>query len=133
MGVDVIASRTPPLDRDSDEFGDLSDEDRDAFRAADIDLHQTADPGTFWGWERWQLVREVHPGEVADPDRSDVGLEWISTGTVRDIATGFDACDAEDLLRRAGMAERLDSDVVEGLRRFFRVCADRGLGVIYWY
>ncbi len=49
MGVDVIAPRTPGRDRGSDQFQDLTEDDLDAFRRADIDMHQVAGPGTFWG------------------------------------------------------------------------------------
>ena len=133
MGVDVIAARTPGRDRESDDFQDLTDDDLDAFRRADIDLRQLASPGTFWGWERWQLVREVCPGELSDPAWSDVGLEWVPPDKVREIADGFDHGNTAKLLGSADLSDTIDATVVEGLRRFFRVCADRGLGVIYWY
>ncbi len=49
----MIAARTPGRDRDSDQFHDLTEDDLDAFCRAEIDMHQLAGPGTFWGWERW--------------------------------------------------------------------------------
>lgn len=133
MGVDVIAARTPGRDRDSDQFQDLTEDDLDAFRRAEIDMHQVAGLGTFWGWERWQLVREVCPGEISDPEWSELGLEWVAPDTVHDIALAFEQCDASELLRTADLSDNVGVAVVDALRRFFRVCADRGLGLIYWY
>ncbi len=76
-------------------------------------------------------MREVCPGEISDPEWSDVGLEWVPPDTVRDIAVALEQCDASELLRTADLSGTIDAAVVDALRRFFRVCADRGLGLIY--
>lgn len=133
MGVDVIAARTPGRHRDSDQFQDLTRDDLDAFGSAAIDMYQVAGPGTFWGWERWQLVREVCPGEISDPEWSDLGLEWVAPDKVHEIAVAFERCDASELLRTADLSDTIDVAVVDALRSFVRVCTDRGLGLIYWF
>jgi hypothetical protein len=96
-------------------------------------MRQVAGPGTFWGWERWQLVREVCPGEISDPESSDLGLEWVPPDKVHDIAVAFEHCDAIELLRTADLSGNIGVAVVDALQRFFRVCADRGLGLVYWH
>lgn len=140
MGLDVYASRTPWFGDDDDEIdGDLTWCDKRAFRRAKIDIGQLNEPGTFFGRSHWQLVQRAC---------DDVGLElgydlwdhdvhadlpWINAATVRLIADALDRCNPHEVAAAAsGLWREFTPDHVEGFRRFFRVCATRGLGLIYW-
>jgi hypothetical protein len=67
---------------------------------------------------------------------ADVGLgrEWISPEEVREIWEAFERAD-EDAVAEASRDDHYPVTVeeVEQLRAFFRVCADRGLGLIGWW
>ena len=60
--------------------------------------------------------------------------EWLPPETVAEMADRLDACDPDTA------RERLDLDAdfipspgeIRGLRTLFRICADRGLGIIGW-
>lgn len=134
MGLDVYASRTPWQGRDDEDVsGVLSRHDRRAFRRAKIDLGQFAEPGTFWGRDYFRLVRCAYPATDIFDEDVPTDLPWINAATVRKIAKALEACDPQQVAAKASSSRHeFTVDHVEGFRRFFRVCAKRGLGLIYW-
>jgi hypothetical protein len=121
MGLDTYASRTP---------GDvnLSDEDEKAFEGIELCGGMfSGDGGSFRG--------KVYSDVVAHVSGVSLYEEWIPPETVRDMAEAFDRCDPETVERdmaENGVYETTASEV-RNLRSFFRICADRDLGLIGWY
>ena len=123
MGLDTFASRKP-------DDVELSAEDERAFAQAAIELC-----GGMWsGGDGASSFRGKVYIDVVDRV-AGVWLtrEWIPPDEVRDIAAAFERCDPERLAdESAGDAYPVTGFEVEELRRFFRLCADRGLGLIGW-
>jgi hypothetical protein len=123
MGLDTYASRTP---------GDvnLTDEDERIFEEAGIELCGgmfSGDGGSFRG--------KVYSDVVAHVSGVSLYEEWIPPETVREMAEAFDRCDPEAVERdmaEDGVYETTASEV-RNLQRFFRICADRGFGLVGWY
>jgi hypothetical protein len=122
MGLDSFARRSPEDD------GDLSAEDVDAFGAAGIELCGgvvSGSDGSFRGKVYFWLVLGV-TGE-------DLYEEWIPPDRVRRMYEAFRDFDPEsydgDYDERFGDIE----EQARNLREFFRVCAERGLGIeAFW-
>ena len=124
MGLDTFASRSA---------GDveLTAEDEQAFAEAGIQLC-----GGMWsGGDGAASFRgKVYLAVVDRVAGVWLTQEWIPPGEVRDVAAAFERCDP------AGVVEASQHDAhpvsefeIEELRRFFRLCADRGLGLIGWF
>ena len=123
MGLDSYASRSPG-------DVDLTVGDEQAFMAAGIQLCGGMVSGDDSSSFRGKVYLDV-VDRVAD---ASLMAEWIPPEEVRAIAAAFDRCDP------ARVAEESKDDhypatqaEVVSLRRFFRVCADRGLGLIGWW
>jgi len=120
MGLDTYAARSAA--------GDLAQEDEQAFDLADIQLcggMHSGTGGSFRGKVYSAVVKHV----------SGVSLyeEWIPPDTVLAMAEAFDRCDPEAVESQlAGTARATTAFEVRELRRFFRICADRGLGLVSW-
>ena len=124
MGLDTYAA-TPP------DGGELSEGDIKAFREADIQLCGgvfSGNSGSFRGKVYDLLILQV----------TGVSLyqEWIPPDVVRAMAQAFDQCDPQDVAEqmrgRGGRREWSAAEVIE-LRTFFRVCAERDLGLVNWW
>ena len=123
MGLDTYASRSP---------GDieLTVGDEQAFMVAEIQLCGGLQSGEGGSSFRGKVYLDV-VDRVAD---ATLMAEWIPPEEVREIAAAFERCDA------ARVAEESKDDhypatetEVVNLRRFFRVCAERGLGLVGWW
>jgi hypothetical protein len=121
MGLDTYAARTP-----ADE--ELSEEDAKAFEGAELHLcgglnSGHGDDGSFRGKVYGDTVEEV----------TGVSLyqEWIPPETVEKMADAFEQCDPEAVAREDASGPRAGE--IRDLAKFFRICADRGLGLIGWY
>ncbi|MHB8958938.1 MAG: hypothetical protein ACYDAN_04860 [Candidatus Limnocylindrales bacterium] len=58
---------------------------------------------------------------------------WTPPEQVRGIAAAFERCNPIRVVEASqGDAHPVTGSEVAELRRFFRVCADRGLGLIGW-
>ena len=124
MGLDTYAA-TPP------DGGELSEGDIKAFREADIQLCGgvfSGNSGSFRGKVYDLLILQV----------TGVSLyqEWIPPDAVREMARAFDESDPEAVAqqmqgtgRRHGWSA---AEIIE-LRKFFRVCAERNLGLVNWW
>jgi hypothetical protein len=120
MGLDTYAARSPE--------GDLREGDEQAFDRADLQLcggMMSGSGGSFRGKVYSDVVEHV----------SGVSLyqEWIPSETVRAMAEAFDLCDPEavesEMAREVHATSALE---VRELRRFFRICADGGFGLVGW-
>lgn len=123
MGLDTYPSRGP---------GDieLTAEDRLAFEQAAIELC-----GGIWSGDGGASLRgKVYLDVVERVAGVSLLSEWITPEQVRDIADAFDHCDPAEVVgeARSDRYPVAEIEVLE-LRRFFRVCGDRGLGLIGWW
>jgi hypothetical protein len=123
MGLDTYASRSP---------GDikLTAEDRLAFEQAAIELCGGIMSGDGGSSFRGKVYLDA-VDRVAD---ASLGAEWIPPEEVRDIAAAFERCDPARVVADSKDDRYPVSEVeVRELRRFFRLCAERGLGLIGWW
>jgi hypothetical protein len=123
MGLDTYASRTE---------GDveLTPEDEEAFTKAGIELCGGMYSGEGGSSFRGKVYLDV-VDRVADVWLSQ---DWIPPEEVRRIWVAFERAD-EDVVVEESKGDHYPVTVeeVENLRAFFRVCAERGLGLIGWY
>jgi hypothetical protein len=121
MGLDTFASRV-------EGEREISAEDEQAFAGVELcGGMYSGNGGSFRGKVYDDVVRHV----------TGVGLYqlWIPPETVREMAAAFDACDVAEVAEESeewGYGTATEHEVAE-LRRFFRICADRGLGLIGWW
>ena len=120
MGLDTYAARAP----DDEELGE---EDEQAFEEAGILLCRGLNSGhggdgSFRGKVYSYTVEEVTGVSLYE--------EWIPPKTVEKMADAFEQCDPEAVAREdaSGPCAR----EIRDLAKFFRICADRGLGLIGW-
>lgn len=116
MGLDTLAMRgpdTPP-----------TAEDLAAFDAAGVRLCECDGESTFRGKVHWEAVYEA-TGQVLPPEG-----RWAPAAIVRRMADRLEVADAFEVAERtnAPVAE-VERDLRE-LARFFRVCAERDLGLL---
>ena len=112
MGLDNYAARSPD--------GDLTDADLKAFEAADIHLGQGSHG--FRG--------KLYEGLITDVTGVSLYEEWIPPEMVRQMWVALERCDPEEVTKdRFYQASSTPSAVIE-LRKFFRVCAERNLGLV---
>ena len=120
----VSAARTP------NPWG-LTDDDVAAFNAAAPDLcggMYSGGDGSFRGKVYVELVRMV--------TGVSLNQEWIPPETVRFMADAFEDTDPEQTTARFEEERRYGDCSPEDIRQlgaFFRVCADRGLGLVGWF
>lgn len=123
MGLDSYASRTP---------GDveLTVGDEQAFLAARIELCG----GLASGDDSSSFRGKVYLDVVDRVAGASLMAEWIPPEEIREIADAFDRCDPARVAEESkGHHYPATEAEVVSLRRFFRVCADRGLGLIGWW
>jgi hypothetical protein len=123
MGLDSFASRSRT--RIS-----LTAEDQRAFADAGIELcgglqSGVGDASSFRGKVYIDVVDRVAGANLLD--------DWIPPQALGAIAAAFERCDAAPVVEASkGDRYPVSAVEVEELRRFFRLCADRGLGLIGW-
>jgi len=113
VGLDNYASTSPDLD--------LTDEDRKAFEAANIHLGQG--DGGFRGKLYQELILNV----------TGVSLyqDWIPPEVVRGMCEALERCDPEEVTKDMKVYKDSNSPFAVGeLRKFFRVCVERNLGLV---
>jgi len=126
MGLDTFASRAP-------ESCVLTAEDAAAFQAADIDLC-----GGVYSDGVTSIRGKVYAELVLEVTGISLYQEWIRSEEVQSLSNALEAYSAEDLAR---LWDSLDVRGGPGhsaretaeLKRFFRVCAEQGLGLIGWW
>ena len=117
MGLDTYASRSP---------GDrvLTAEDEQAFEDASIELCGgmfSGDDGAFRG--------KVYAPVVLDVTGVSLLQEWIPPAVVSEMANALHSCDPEETARNGDVVP----EELKALVRFFRLCAERGLGLVGWW
>jgi hypothetical protein len=120
MGLDTYAAHTP------DDI-ELTEEDIQAFKDANISLcggifSGGGNDGSFRGKVYSELIYEI-TGE-------SLYAEWLPQETVKKMYESLLACDPEEA---AGWAFRNTPQEVQELRKFFKVCVERGLGLVGWW
>ena len=113
MGLDNYASTSPDLD--------LTDEDLKAFEAADIHLGQG--PDGFRGKLYQELISNIAGVSLYD--------DWIPPEVVRQMWVALERCDPEEVTKDIKVYKDSNSPFAVGeLRKFFRVCVERNLGLV---
>jgi hypothetical protein len=119
MGLDTYASRA------SGNI-ELTEEDIQAFQEADITLCGglfSGNDGSFRGKVYVMLVLEITDENLTQ--------DWIPPEIVRKMYASLLACDPEEAIRQYDVDNTAD-EILE-LRKFFKVCSERGLGLVGWY
>lgn len=121
MGLDTFAARSPARD--------LSAEDEAAFEEAKPQLTGGMYSGSwdsFRGKVYEELVRHITGVSLYEL--------WIPPATVRRMWEAFERCDPERVAEEteAFAYEASAHEIIE-LRRFFRICAERELGLVGWW
>ena len=120
MGLDVYAQRGPGQD--------LTKEDERAFEAAEIELCGgllSGAAGSFRG--------KVYAGLVHSITGESLYQEWIPAERVKAMHEALLGCEPQEF---EDLHDERFADVEEAvaqLREFFRVCAERGLGLVGWW
>lgn len=122
MGLDNIISRSPDEDV-------LTPEDERALAESGIGLC-----GGMYSDGVTSFRGKVYDTFVSEVTGVSLYQEWIPPETVAEMADKLDECDPETI------GERLDLDAdcvpspgeIRDLQKLFRLCADRGLGIIAW-
>lgn len=120
MGLDTYAARMP------DE--ELSDNDIEAFEKADIHLCGgvvSGAAGSFRG--------KVYSGLISRITGVSLYQEWIPPAVVRKMWQALDQCDPEEFTEDAARPEFSNLATIIELRKFFRVCSERRLGLVGWW
>jgi hypothetical protein len=139
MGLDNFAARGPdrvltPEEREfeSDEdferlgFTPLSHEDIEAFEEADIHLSGgvlSGEDGSFRG--------KVYDLLVQDITGESLYQEWIPPGRIKKMYEALMNCDPKEALKGQYVYDLKESSIIN-LRKFFKVCAERDLGLVGW-
>lgn len=121
MGLDTYASRTP---------GEvtLTDEDERAFEEAGIELC-----GGMFSGEGASFRGKVYDDAVTHVSGVSLYQDWIGPEEVREVADAFARCDPEAVQGElAGEVYATTAAEIRELARFFKLCADRGLGLVAW-
>jgi hypothetical protein len=122
MGLDNFASRT------SDRVTLTADDER-AFAESGIDLC-----GGIYSDGEVSFRGKVYLFFVMEVTEEWLGAEWLPPATVAEMAAKLASCDSDTAADLLDLDQR---DVpspgeIRDLQRFFRICAERGLGLIGW-
>jgi hypothetical protein len=120
MGLDTYAHRGPDTE--------LTDEDRRAFEAAEIELC-----GGLLSGPTDSFRGKVYAGLIEAITGKNLYEEWIPPQRVKRMYEALLRCDAQEFADchddRFGDVE----EAVANMRKFFKVCAERGLGLVGWW
>jgi len=122
MGLDNFISRSP---------GDvvLTPEDERVFAESGIGLcgGMYSDGVTSFRGKVYELF-------VAEVTEESLLEEWLPPATVAAMAEKLAACDPDTARERLDLDEDFvpSPGEIRDLQKLFRVCADRGLGIIAW-
>lgn len=120
MGLDTFAARGPGNI-------ELTEEDIQAFKDVDITLcggifSGGGNDGSFRGKVYSELIYEI--------TGQSLYAEWIPPETVKAMYASLMACDPQEV---AGWAYRNTPQEDQELRKLFKVCVERGLGLVGWW
>lgn len=120
MGLDTYASASP------DDIL-LSEADCQAFADAGIQLCGgifSGGEGSFRGKIYDLLILEITGYSLYEP--------WIPPETVKEMYASLLNCDPEDAILYSDRYDLTPSDILE-LRKFFKICNERNLGLLNWW
>ena len=117
MGLDTYASRSP------DDLV-LHTGDNQAFEEAQIELC-----GGIFSGEGGSFRGKVYSTLILEITGVSLYQEWIPPETVKEMYRALAGCDPESAVTESDSLDRNPGEIIE-LRKFFKVCADRGLGLI---
>ncbi len=116
MGLDIYLSRTAW-------DVTLTSEDRAALDGLRLPLCEWSGRGSFRGKVYLDVVDEVAG--------LNLGEEWTPPEEVARMAAAFEACDPDEVARASdGAHYAVSADDARALRHLFRLCADRGIGLV---
>ena len=119
MGLDNYAQPGPEQE--------LTEEDERAFEAAEISLCAgilSGAPGSFRG--------KVYAGLVHAITDESLYQEWIPPERVKVMYEALVRCEPGDFEDVYGCGRDEVEAAVANLRKFFKVCVERGLGLVGW-
>lgn len=119
MGLDNFAARVPGED--------LTEEDLQALKEADIHLCGgilSGPPDSFRGKVYDDLILEI-TGE-------SLYQEWIPPEKVKRMYEALMKCNPEEAAK-GDYLYSIDESEISNLRKFFKVCAERNLGLLGWW
>lgn len=120
MGLDIYASNTP------DEVN-LTPKQAQAFEEADIRLCGgilSGGGGSFRG--------KVYVHAIVRITGINLCQDWIPPETVRRMYHDLAICDPQQVAEESSVYDMAPEEII-GLRNFFRVCSEHGLGLIGWW
>ncbi len=122
VGLDNIISRSP------DEVV-LTPEDERALTESGIDLC-----GGVFSDGVTSFRGKVYDLFVLEVTGESLYQEWLPPETLAEMADKLTACDPDTVGAQLDLGEHFtpSPDEIRQLRRLFRLCADRGLGIIAW-
>ncbi|MEZ5124624.1 MAG: hypothetical protein R2826_00045 [Thermoleophilia bacterium] len=122
LGLDNFVSRTP------DDVV-LTTEDELTLIASGIDLC-----GGLFSDGTTSFRGKVYEMLVLEVTGESLTREWLPPETLAEMADKLDECDPETVGEDFDLGERWTPSPgeIRDLRRLFRICAERGLGLIAW-
>jgi hypothetical protein len=122
MGLDNIISRSPDEDM-------LTPEDERALAESGISLC-----GGMFSDGVTSFRGKVYDMFVSEVTGVSLYQEWIPPETVAEMADKLTACDPDTVGEQLGLGEHFTPTPgeIRELRKLFRICGDRGLGIIAW-
>jgi hypothetical protein len=126
MGLDTFVSRSPGRPT-------LTAEDAAVFGASGLELC-----GGFYSDGLTSIRGKVYAGLVFEVTGVSLYQDWIDPADVSSMARALDARSADDLARSwddltGGGGPGHSSQETAQLKRFFDLCAERGLGLVGWW
>lgn len=122
MGLDNIISRSP-------DEAVLTAEDEHALAESGVNLcgGLFSDGVTSFRGKVYDLFVQEVTGE-------SLYEEWLPPETLAEMADKLVDCDPETVCDQLDLGEHFTPtpDEIRNLRRLFRICADRGLGLVAW-
>jgi len=120
MGLDTYASRSP------DDLVLLTG-DNQAFEEAQIELC-----GGIFSGEGCSFRGKVYSTLIFEITGESLYQEWIPPEKVKEMYLALASCDPEEAIADSDSLDLIPDEIIE-LRKFFKVCADRELGLINWW
>ncbi len=122
MGLDNIISRSPDEDV-------LTPEDERALTESGISLC-----GGMFSDGVTSFRGKVYDMFVLEVTGESLYQEWLPPETLAEMADTLTACDPDTIGEQLGLGEHFTPTPgeIRDLRKLFRICADRDLGIIAW-
>jgi len=119
MGLDTYAMRGPDKE--------LTEKDLEALEAADIQLcgGMLSGPADSFRGKVYDDLIERITGE-------SLYQEWIPPETVKRMYEALVECDSKEAAEHRYLYSITERDIID-LRKFFKVCAERNLGLVGWW